>query len=87
MDERIQVIHQENQGLVNTWIRGARESAGAYLCYVDSDDWIEKEMIETLLDYSTDNPAEMICSNISCDFPDRSVEEKNQLAAGVYEGE
>lgn len=86
-DERIKVIHQENQGLVNTWIRGTRESLGAYLCYVDSDDWIEKDMIETLLDYSTDNPAEMICSNISCDFPDRSVEEKNQLAVGVYEGE
>lgn len=87
MDERIKVIHQENQGLVNTWIRGTRESTGDYLCYVDSDDWIEKDMIETLLDYSNGDLAEMICSNISCDFPNRSVKEKNQLAAGVYEGE
>ena len=44
-DERIRVIHQENQGLVKTWIRGTRESTGKYLCYVDSDDYIEPDMI------------------------------------------
>ena len=85
-DERIRVIHQENQGLVKTWIRGTRESTGKYLCYVDSDDYIEPDMIETLYAETTDNPKEMICSNIFCDFPDRQVEEKNQLAPGVYEG-
>lgn len=85
-DSRIKTIHQENQGLVKTWIRGTRESTGKYLCYVDSDDYIEAEMIETLLVETTENPKEMICSNIICDFPDRQVEEKNQLAPGVYEG-
>ncbi len=85
-DERIRVIHQENQGLVKTWIRGTRESTGKYLCYVDSDDYIEPDMIESLYAETTDNPKEMICSNIFCDFPDRQVEEKNQLAPGVYEG-
>lgn len=84
-DNRIKVIHQENQGLVRTWIRGTRESNGEYLCYVDSDDWIEKDMIEVLLAQTTENPKEMICSNILCDFPDRSVEEKNRLTPGVYE--
>ena len=86
-DNRVKVIHQENQGLVNTWIRGTRESNGDYLCYVDSDDWIETDMIEVLLSQTTGNPKEMICSNISCDFPDRQVVEKNKLAPGVYEGE
>ena len=86
-DRRIRVFHQDNQGLVRTWIRGTRESQGEYLCYVDSDDWIESDMIETLLAETTGNPKEMICSNILCDFPDHSVEEKNQLAPGVYQGE
>ena len=70
-DKRVTVIHQENQGLVNTWIRGTRESNGDYLCYVDSDDWIETDMIEVLLSQTTGNPKEMICSNISCDFPEK----------------
>ena len=30
-DIRIKVIHQENQGLVRTWIRGTKESSGDYL--------------------------------------------------------
>lgn len=86
-DQRVKVVHQKNQGLVNTWIRGTRESNGEYLCYVDSDDWIEADMIEALLSQTTGNPKEMICSNISCDFPDRQVVEKNKLAPEVYEGE
>ena len=86
-DNRIKVIHQENQGLVRTWIRGTKESRGEYLCYVDSDDWIEADMIEALLSQTKGNPKEMICSNISCDFPDRQIIEKNKLAPGVYEGE
>lgn len=86
-DNRIKVIHQENQGLVRTWVRGTKESSGDYLCYVDSDDWIEPDMMEALLSQTTGNSKEMICSNISCDFPDRQIIEKNKLAPGVYEGE
>ena len=85
--DRVKVIHQKNRGLVSTWIRGTKESSGDYLCYVDSDDWIESDMIEELLAKTTDHPREMICSNFSCDFPDKSVEEKNELPQGVYEGE
>lgn len=85
-NDRIKVIHQENQGLVSTWMRGTSESSGDYLCYVDSDDWIEPDMIEELLAETTNHPKEMICSNFSCDFPGKSVEEKNKLAQGVYVG-
>lgn len=86
-DERIRVFHQENQGLVRTWIRGTLESQGEYICYVDSDDWIDSDMIEALLAQTTGNAKEMICSNILCDFPGHCVEEKNKLAPGVYTGE
>lgn len=85
--DRVKTIHQENQGLVSTWIRGTTECRGDYLCYVDSDDWIEPDMIMDLLAETTNHPREMICSNFSCDFPSKSVEEKNKLAQGVYEGD
>lgn len=47
-DNRITVIHQENQGL-----SGARNTAleiaqGEYICFVDSDDYIRESMIEEL---------------------------------------
>lgn len=50
-DRRIQVIHKENGGLVSAWQAGVRASTGAYLCFVDSDDWVETDMIEGMAAY------------------------------------
>lgn len=49
-EERIKVIHQTNQGVSisrNIGINMAKESS--YIGFVDSDDWIEPNMFETLL--------------------------------------
>lgn len=47
-DSRIRVIHKENGGLVSARKAGIKEAAGEYIGYVDSDDWIEADMIERL---------------------------------------
>lgn len=47
-DTRIRVVHKENGGLVSAWIRGAKVSAGDYLCFVDGDDWIDENMISEM---------------------------------------
>ena len=39
-DDRIRVIHKKNGGLTSAWKAGAEVSAGRYLGFVDSDDWI-----------------------------------------------
>ncbi len=48
-DSRISVIHQNNKGLAETRNTGIESATGDYICFVDSDDYIEKSMIETLL--------------------------------------
>lgn len=48
-DKRIKVIHQKNQGLANTRNNGMDLANGEYICFIDSDDYIEYSMIETLL--------------------------------------
>ncbi len=48
-DKRIKVIHQENKGLAETRNKGMDLATGEYICFIDSDDYIEKDMIETLL--------------------------------------
>lgn len=57
------------------------------MCYVDSDDWIDPEMIEQLAEVATGNSHEMVCSNILLEFETTKIEKKNQLQAGVYEGD
>lgn len=48
-DPRVQVIHQENGGLSAARNAALKLATGEYLGFVDSDDWIEPEMFETLL--------------------------------------
>ena len=47
-DSRIVVIHKENGGLVSARKAGLKAAAGAYIAYVDGDDWIEPNMYECM---------------------------------------
>lgn len=51
LDERIRVVHKENGGLVSAWQAGVKASTGEYLCFVDSDDWVERDMLEKMAAY------------------------------------
>lgn len=46
--EKIIVHHTENHGLSAARNVGLKHSKGEYVCFVDSDDWIEPEMLEVL---------------------------------------
>jgi len=48
-DSCIKVIHKENGGLSSARNAGIDIARGEYFGFVDSDDWIEPEMYETLL--------------------------------------
>ena len=49
-DARIIVVHKKNGGLSSARNAGLDICTGEYICFVDSDDWIEKDMIQHLLD-------------------------------------
>lgn len=49
MDSRIKVIHKKNGGLSDARNAGLDIATGEYIGFVDSDDWIEKDMFEYLL--------------------------------------
>lgn len=48
-NDRVHVIHQENAGSSAARLAGIRASCGAYLGFVDSDDYVEPDMYERLL--------------------------------------
>lgn len=49
-DTRIKVLHQKNSGVSAARNSAIEQITGEYILFVDSDDWIEKNMIETLVD-------------------------------------
>ena len=45
MNGRIRVIHKENGGLSDARNCGMKYSTGKFLLFIDSDDWIDSEMV------------------------------------------
>ena len=49
-DSRIKVVHKENGGLSDARNAGLAVATGEYVSFIDSDDWIEPDFMQTLLD-------------------------------------
>lgn len=86
-DGRIRVIHKENGGLVSAWKAGVLKSSGEYLCFVDSDDWIDTGMIEEMSHFLTGDKKEIIACDYVIEKDDKSRKEVyQQLPPGEYQG-
>lgn len=48
-DSRVKVIHQENRGAAGARNAGLDAATGEYVCFVDSDDMVEKDYVNHLL--------------------------------------
>lgn len=48
-DERIRVIHQENQGVSTARNEGIRNATGEYVLFIDSDDYVLETYLEKIL--------------------------------------
>lgn len=58
-DERIKVIHKENGGVARARNTGLDAASGDYIGFVDSDDWIEPDMYELLINNATKYDADI----------------------------
>ena len=60
-DARIVPIHQKNGGVSKARNTGLEAARGAYIGFVDPDDWIEPEMYETMIRAMEENDADLVC--------------------------
>ena len=71
--DRTKIIHHEiNKGLAYTRNTAIDASNGMYISVVDSDDFIEPEMIETLYLEAINENADIVVSNLYIDYFDRN---------------
>lgn len=59
-DKRITVIHKDNGGLSSARNAGLKIAKGEYLSFVDSDDLIHPQMLETLIKTAIQEDAELV---------------------------
>ena len=63
-DSRIKVVHKQNGGLGFARNTGVEAATGEYIGFVDSDDYIEPTMYETLYNAAKKNNADLCLSGI-----------------------
>lgn len=87
-DSRIVLINQENQGLSGARNTGIENAKGEYVIFLDSDDWIDPETVQTAVDELRKEDAQLVMWSYVREFPDVSVPknvfEKDRI---VFDGE
>lgn len=58
-DNRIQVIHKKQSGVSAARNTGLEAAKGSYICFEDSDDWIDEKMIETMYENMVEEKAQI----------------------------
>lgn len=64
-DLRVRAVHKPNGGLTSAWKRGSQEATGDYIGYIDSDDYIEKDMFERLYERAVATDADIVCCGLT----------------------
>ena len=73
--ENIKIFSKENGGLSDTRNYGMKHASGEYVGFVDSDDFVETNMYETLYNKAKENHSDMVECNFYHNYPDsQSVE-------------
>lgn len=65
IEDRVRVIHQKNQGVSCARNKGIEEASGQFVTFIDADDRINDEYIETLVDRQSHNDADLVvCAHV-----------------------
>lgn len=64
-DKRIVVIHRKNSGVSATRNLGLSISNGDYIAFIDADDWVDKNYIETLVNNIEENKSDICICGIN----------------------
>ena len=88
-DPRINVIHQQNGGLSVARNEGLKLATGEFIGFVDSDDWIEPQMVELLLTALLETEADIAVCRYQVDLgTSKEVHEKiESTERNVYSSE
>ena len=77
-DERIIVIHKKNGGLSDARNAGLDASTGEYISFIDSDDWIDTNMFEIMMNLMEINKADISECGVKYIYDnDNSYEDEN----------
>jgi len=75
IDNRFKVFTQTNAGVSSARNNGLKKALGDYICFVDSDDWIDEKFCEILTDNSNNNNYDLISCGYKSHFQNHIEED------------
>lgn len=86
-DDRIRVIHKPNEGVSAARNIGIEKANGEYIVFVDSDDRLDSNALETAHDSATDTKADLVIWNYYFVRGSKIIRNEDFPESGVYDDE
>lgn len=85
--KNLRVVHNDsNMGLSFSRNIGIREARGNYIFFLDADDWIEHNTIETMYNKATEDHLDILYANFCEELEDDKIEKVHPLNDFVRKG-
>lgn len=81
IDSRVRIFHKENGGVSSARQYGTDNAIGEYIIHIDSDDWVEKNMLKDLYQKAITDNADMVMCDYYIDYANKSIQVKQAPAA------
>lgn len=81
-DPRIKTFHKTNCGVSSARNSGLEKASGYWITFIDSDDYIEKDFLITLLNSAKDSTIDLVISSYKIKTPSETINKK--YITGVF---
>lgn len=83
-DDRVRVIHQKNAGVAAARNTGLDAATGDYITFVDSDDYIDADMYETMMAVAEKHDCDVVMCDCVKEFGDHQTLYTHDIRPGFY---
>ena len=85
--KQIHVIHQPNKGLSGARNTGIKAARGKYICFVDSDDYIEPDCFGSLINKAENDSLDILQFGLQIVYYNRTIPISRNITEELYCGE
>ena len=83
-DSRVKVIHKENQGVSTARNIGIKNAKGKYISFIDSDDWIDKDMYKEILNIFYTQDVDFVKCSAKIVYNNNGMKGPTNIDGGFY---